>query len=100
MTDVLLIVALKTDQPHIKRRLDAILAASEPVQPDTEPVAWAKPVDELIAADLDALAALTGWKAVERLRVGDVTAGALATSGSSNAPAGPPSNTDTKQDNT
>ena len=72
---VLLLVALKTDQPNIERRLRTILAAAEPVNPDTEAVAWAKPVEELAAADLDALAVLVGWEAVSRLRVGDVVAG-------------------------
>lgn len=84
--DALLIVALKTDQPNIERRLRTILAATEPLEPDTEPVAWAKALDELVASDLDALAALVGWQAVERLRVGAV-AGALATGESPDAPA-------------
>lgn len=76
LNDVLLIVVLKTDQPLIKRRLDMILAAAEPTQPDTEPCVWAKATHELVAADLDALAALIGWEAVERLRVGAASAGA------------------------
>lgn len=71
---VLLVVAVKTDQPNVARRLRAILAGAEPVEPDTEPVAWARNVDELVAADLDALASLVGWDAVARLRVGDVVA--------------------------
>jgi len=75
----LLLVAVKTDQPNIERRLRTILAASEPVEPDTEPVAWAKPINELVAADLDALASLVGWDAVSRLRVGDVAAGGFST---------------------
>ena len=86
---MLLVVALKTDQPNIEPRLRTILAAAEPVAPDTEPVAWAKPLGTLTASDLDALAALVGWRAVERLRVGAV-AGALATGEGQDASALPP----------
>lgn len=86
---VLLIVAMKTDQPNIERRLRTILAASEPINLDTEPVAWAKPVDELVAADLDALASLVGWDAVSRLRVGDGFSTPLAGAASGDG-AGPP----------
>lgn len=78
MTDSLLIVAIKTDQPDIARRMTTILAAAQPVEGDTQPVAWAKAVDDLVAADLDALAALVGWEAVSRLRVGDVSVSGLA----------------------
>ena len=76
---VLLVVALKTDQPNIERRLKTILAAAEPIAVDTEPVAWANDVNDLVAADLDALASLVGWDAVSRLRVGDVAAGGFFT---------------------
>jgi hypothetical protein len=77
--DALLVVALKTDQPNIERRLRTILAAAEATQPDSETVVWARPVDELVAVDLDALAAIVGWDAVSRLRVGDVAAGGFPT---------------------
>jgi hypothetical protein len=100
-SESLLVVALKTDQPNIRRRLETILAASEPVEPDTEPVAWAKSLDDLVASDLDALATLVGWRAVERLRVGAV-AGALATAPGSDASALPPdreaSNQETREE--
>lgn len=91
MTDVLLIVALKTDQPNIERRLKTILAAAEPVDPlcHTEPVAWANLVDDLVAADLDALAALVGWDAVSRLRVGAVVGEVSEPSMEAAAPATP-----------
>jgi hypothetical protein len=75
----LLLVALKTDQPNIERRLKTILATDEPINPDTEPCVWAKPVVELVAADLDALSVLLGWEAVSRLRVGEVAAGGFST---------------------
>jgi hypothetical protein len=91
VADVLLVVALKTDQPNIERRLKTILAAGEPVDPlcHTEPVAWANSVDDLVAADLDALAALVGWDAVSRLRVGAVGGDASEPSHE----AGPPATT-------
>jgi len=72
--EILLLVALKTDQANIQRRLTTILAAAEPAVVDSEAHVWAKPVGELVAADLDALAAIVGWDAVSRLRVGDVVA--------------------------
>lgn len=89
MGEVLLLVALKTDQPNIERRLKTILAASEPFAPDTEPHAWAKPVNELVAADFDALSVLLGWDAVSRLRVGGVAGGVS----NSLAESGPPATT-------
>jgi hypothetical protein len=77
---VLLVVALKTDQPNIERRLKTILAGAEPINVDTEPVAWANDVNDLVAADLDALASLVGRDAVSRLRVGDVASGGSSSS--------------------
>ena len=74
MAESLLIVAIKTDQRDIARRLKVILAVAEPQElrdpPETSPCAWAKTLDELTAADLDALAGLIGWDAVGRLNLG------------------------------
>ena len=74
--DVLLLVALRTDQRDIARRARTILALAEPQEPHGgEASVWAKPVEELVAADLDALAYWIGWDAVSRLRVGQVAVG-------------------------
>jgi hypothetical protein len=70
MTEVLLLVALKTDQPDIARRIRLILAAAEPIVPDTEACVFAKDVDELVAADLDALAQFMDPDNIARLRIG------------------------------
>lgn len=77
MSTVLLIVAFKTDQPNIKQHLHTILTQAAPTNQDTEPQVWAKPVEDLVADDHDALTALLGWDAVSRLRVGDVVASHL-----------------------
>lgn len=70
----LLIVALRTDQPDIQRRIAVILNASRPSHdpPETDPVVYFKPEDELVAADLDHLAHFVGMAAVERIGVGRV----------------------------
>lgn len=70
--DVLLLVAVRTDQHNIKRRMEMILAGADPSQPGSNAEVFAKPVDELVAQDLDRLAAIIGWPAVRRLNVGDV----------------------------
>lgn len=75
MSDVLLIVALRTDQPDVERRLRTIVAAAQPIDIQTEACAHAQPVSELTAGDLDRLAAIIGWDAVDRLNVGAVAAG-------------------------
>ena len=72
--EVLLLVAIKTDQPNIANRLRTILASSQAFTPDSEAHAFAKPVDELTAHDHDALTALLGESAVEGLRIGSVVA--------------------------
>lgn len=74
MTEALLIVALKTDQPNIERRLRTILAAAEPIDrdPDGNAIAVAIDLNELVADHADALATLAGWDAVSQLRVGQV----------------------------
>jgi hypothetical protein len=72
--DVLLLVAIKTDQPNIKRRLEMILAAAHPVQdpPDTTAQVYAKSVGELTANDWQALARWFGPAGVRDLNIGDV----------------------------
>jgi hypothetical protein len=72
--DVLLLVAIKTDQPNIQRRIQTILAASEPIEPDTQPCVYAKAVGELTDVDLDALAHFMEWRGVGGLRIGTVDA--------------------------
>jgi hypothetical protein len=68
----LVIVALRTDDEHIKRRLDTILAcaASYENPPDTSPCVFAMPVGELVASDLDRLAEFIGWDGVRGLNLG------------------------------
>lgn len=72
----LLLVAVRVDHPpqEMRRRIQTILAAMATYEqpPDTEACVFAKPVDELVAADLDCLAHFMGWDAVRRLNVGDV----------------------------
>lgn len=86
----LVIVALTTHQSDVERRLRA---ACELGGPQAEAQVSAKFVDELVAADLDALAALIGWDAVSRLRVGDVASGGLQSpvgvTGTGNGPDSP-----------
>lgn len=75
MSDVLLLVAIKTDQPNVKRRIETILAAAQPIQdpPNTEAQVWTREVEDgLVAADLDGLARYFGWNGIRRLNVGDV----------------------------
>lgn len=74
MGDSLLIVAIKTDQLDIQRRMSLILAAAEPQHrpPDTQPCVFAKAVDELVADDFDRLAHFIGEANVRRLNIGDV----------------------------
>lgn len=62
--EALVIVALRCDQRNIKRRLDTILAATDPVGA-AEVIA--NSVEGLVAKDLDQLAAIIGWPAVQRL---------------------------------
>lgn len=75
MPDGLLIVAIKTDQPNIKRRMETILAAAAPVQdpPNTEAQVYAKPVEELRAADLACLAHFVGGDGIDRLNIREAT---------------------------
>jgi hypothetical protein len=78
----LVLVALRTDDEHIQRRLNAVLgvAATYDQPPNTEPHVYAKPVDDLVPADLDGLAAFIGWDGVRRLNLGaDVANGYLNT---------------------
>jgi hypothetical protein len=72
----LVLVALNTDQPDIKRRLDLILAAARPLDAVGEANVWAKGVDELLASDLHLLAAIIGWEAVRRLGISECCRGA------------------------
>lgn len=73
----LVVVAIRTTDPHIRRRLETILAAAatydEP--PNTEPCVFAKAVDELTASDADHLAYFIGWDGFRGLNVGDAVAG-------------------------
>lgn len=68
----LVVVALRTDDEHARRRLDTILAAAASYDdpPDTAPYVLAKGVNELVASDLDRLAAMIGWDAVRGLNLG------------------------------
>lgn len=72
----LVLVALRTDDVHAKRRLDTILAAASTYDtpPDTSAAVFAKPVDELVASDADHLAHFIGWDGFRALNVGDVVA--------------------------
>lgn len=74
MSDVLLIVGVRTDAPGIANRIQGALELARPVG-DTagQPFAWARPIDELTAADLDRLAGLVGWDVIERMNIGGVT---------------------------
>ena len=75
--EFLLVLALKVDATRLEPTVKATLgAAVDPLvrYTDSEAHVYAKQVDDLVAADLDALAALIGWDAVQRLRVGDVVA--------------------------
>lgn len=78
--DVLLLVAVKTDQANIQRRLSTILAAAEPTQdpPDTVAQVDVTPVEKLSANDLSHLGHFFGWNGVHALNVG-----ALASEGES-----------------
>jgi hypothetical protein len=68
----LVLVALRSDDKHAKRRLDTILAAAASYDDpaDTESFVTAKPVSELVASDLDRLAAIIGWDGVRGLNLG------------------------------
>lgn len=70
MSDVLLLVAIKTDQPDIARRITTILTASQPIEQTGDPCAWAKNVEELTADDRAALGALFHPADLERLNIG------------------------------
>lgn len=72
MADVLLLVATQTDQPDIEARIRTILAASRPNYPDTAPVVFAKPIEELTATDHAALVTLFTEQCVQELRIGSV----------------------------
>lgn len=86
---VLVVIALTTTnvQAAVEERLrEALLLGG----PHAEAQVYAKRVDELVAADLVALAVtLGGWQAVSRLRVGDVVGVASEPS----REAGPPATT-------
>ena len=80
----LLLVAIRVDHPDdIQRRMNAVLALASTYDrpPNTTPVAWCKSQSELVASDLDHLAALVGWEAVRDLNVGDVVAPASTSEG-------------------
>lgn len=70
--DVLLLVAVKTDQANIQRRMNTILAAAEPSYdpPDTTAQVFARGVEELSANDLSRLVPFFGWYGVHALNVG------------------------------
>jgi hypothetical protein len=71
----LLVIACRVDNAdEIRKRVETVLAVAATYDrpPDTTPVAWAKPLSELVASDLDLLAALVGWRAVEDLNAGFV----------------------------
>lgn len=72
MTESLLLVAIKTDQPNIANRLKIILAASQAFTPDSDAAAFAKPVGEITAAEYEALETLIGEKPAEGLRIGSL----------------------------
>lgn len=78
--EFLLVLALKVDATRLEPTVKATLgAAVDPLvrYTDSEAHVYAKQVDDLVAADLDALAALIGWDAVQRLRVGDALKGGV-----------------------
>jgi hypothetical protein len=76
MTATLLVVALKTDQVDIAKRLTEILGEAKPVEDlgATVPCAWAKPCNQVTALELAAIACLIGDEAAERLNVRVATA--------------------------
>jgi hypothetical protein len=70
--NALVIVALRTTDRHIQRRLETALsiAATYDTPPNTAPCVFAKPVGELVASDLDRLAEFMGWPAIRDLNLG------------------------------
>ncbi len=74
----LLVVAIRTDNAQIQRRMETILAAASTyeVPPDTTASVYAKPVGALTASDADHLAHFIGWDGFRGLNVGDVVADA------------------------
>lgn len=75
MTQVLLLVAVRTDQPDIKRRIEMILAGAQSVAPLQPPAqVRAADVDELTANDLHRLAAVFGERAVRDLALNETPA--------------------------
>ncbi len=81
----LVVVALRAYEQEVAEKIQAILRAAKPVDdpPETEGHVWYRRVrlysseapdtaqeGELTVADLDRLAAIIGWEAVERLNVG------------------------------
>jgi hypothetical protein len=73
--DVLLLVAVRTDQPSIAERLATVLAVARPYELRGDPVAYAKPVAELTQTDRDALRRLFDPADVDRLRLDEGAAG-------------------------
>jgi hypothetical protein len=70
--EAIVIVALKTDQPNIQRRLQLILAAAEPIDTRTEPQVFAKSFEDFSQGEQDALYGLFPTAAVHRL-LGDAS---------------------------
>lgn len=81
----LVLVALRAEEHEVAEKIQAILKTAAPTAdpPDTEAHVWYRWVrlssgtetpiaeaHELSVADLDRLAAIIGWEAVERLNVG------------------------------
>jgi hypothetical protein len=79
--EALLLVAIKTDQPNIQRRLEIILAASAPVGEMPPAEVWAfelgheEPAPHALTANAyEALVALIGQDGVDRLQIGSLCA--------------------------
>lgn len=74
MTDVIVLIGVRTDAPGIAPRIQAALELARPTgDPAGQPFAWAKAVDELTAEDVDRIAAIAGWDVVDRLGIARVT---------------------------
>lgn len=70
----LLLVAIRTNDENIKRRMELVLAVADTFEADTCPSVYAKPVSDLVADDADHLAHFIGWDGLRGLNIGDVVA--------------------------
>lgn len=65
--DVLVVVAFRSNQPDIARRVQAVLALAP--QADSAPCVYGQQLDRLAAADYDHLAHFMGHQGVEALNI-------------------------------